>query len=108
MLSRLLRDFWLVFVFGALLALTSGQAKAADGLPQLQNLDQAQAESAAKTFSSSVAFRPVEPASTYGRFWGVSAGVIGSATSTGSLGQALGTPDLKVLPGADIFLGIQA
>lgn len=80
----------------------------ADAIPQLQSLVESQAKVVLETFAADTAFRPVEGPSSYGRFWGVSAGVIGIATSPKKLEDALGIQNAPWIPGGDLFVGLQA
>lgn len=97
-----------ILIFMVLSTLGASASFADATLPQLQNLNLSQAQSAVETFTADVAFRPVEPASAYGKYWGLSFGVIGIATSAKRIENDLGVTGLSVLPGGDIFIGVQA
>lgn len=73
----------------------------------LSNLNLPQTDSVFRTFAADLAFRPVEPPSS-ARFFGLSFGVIGVLTSTEEVTAVLPDNKLKYIPGADIFIGLQA
>ena len=76
--------------------------------PTLTNLGSAQVDAVLTDFGANFVFRPLEPASSYGRIWGLSVGVIGSLADSSAIRANIpGTEGLKYTPNAEIYLGAQ-
>lgn len=88
------------------LGLSATPAKA--DVPNLQNLNLPQLDSVFKVFGADLAFKPLEPASAYGDYFGFSFGVIGTLASTKKIKDEISGVTLSYAPGGDIYLGAQA
>jgi hypothetical protein len=76
--------------------------------PNLSNLDSDQVDAVFKDFGTSFVFRPLEPASDYGKITGFSFGVIGTLSSSADIRNNIsGTSGLSYMPNAQIYLGMQ-
>jgi hypothetical protein len=76
--------------------------------PNLSNLDSDQVDAVFKDFGTSFVFRPLEPASEYGKITGFSFGVIGTLSSSSDIRNNIsGTSGLSYMPNAQIYLGMQ-
>jgi hypothetical protein len=77
--------------------------------PNLSNLDSNQVDAVFKDFGTGFVFRPLEPASDYGKIMGFSFGVIGSLSSSSDIRNTIpDTSGLSYMPNAEIYLGVQA
>ena len=72
-------------------------------LPTLQPSD---IKSVLSTVASDFAFRPVQPAASFGRVFGLSAGIIGSMSSTSRITYLIGTNTPNLIGGA-LYLAAQ-
>lgn len=96
----------LLSIIALVLAFSASQAKAQ--VPNLQNLNLPQLDSVFKVFGADLAFKPLEPASAYGDYFGFSFGVIGTLASTKKIKSEISGISLNYAPGGDIYLGVQA
>lgn len=92
------------FAIAGLLMSSSGQA--ADNFLTLQNLNESQTAAVFKTLGADLVFRPLEPASTFGDYFGFAIGVIGGLTSTNEIKPFISDAPSNI-PTADIFLAVQ-
>lgn len=93
-----------------LAAITSSSPRAfADGNPKLNNLTLPQVDEVFKTFGAALSFRALEPASSYGKIWGISGGIIGGAVNAKGIKDTIpGAGNINWIPTGDIFVGAQA
>ena len=99
------RISFLLMLFGIIFSITPNKTYAA--LPALSNLNQTETDAVLKTLGTALAFRPVEPASAYGKYWGISVGATVDAASTSELKTAIPATSGAYVPSGDIFLGFQ-
>ena len=99
----------IIYSSTALIAtLVFGASAARADVPSFSNLSLGNVDDAFKTFGALMNFRPMEPASTFGKYFGVSVGVGGQVTSTKKLKSIPGTGDLpSYLPDAYITVAFQ-
>lgn len=88
---------------------TSAPRAHADGNPQLNNLTLPQVDQVFKTFGAALSFRSLEPASSYGKIWGISGGLIGGVVNAKGIKNNIpGAGNINWIPTGDIYLGAQA
>lgn len=75
-------------------------------VPNLSGLNLSQVDNVFETFATTLAFRPLEPASPYGKFFGLSLGVIGSTTSASRISGSIPGVNINSIPAGDIFIGL--
>lgn len=97
----------MLFRLICLFSLGSAFQSALASPPNLSNLSSTQVSSVFKTFGSNFAFRPLEPASSYGKKWGLSFGLIGGLTSANAINSSIPGTNLSQVPSANIFFGLQ-
>jgi hypothetical protein len=88
---------------GALLLFSFPAQAEIFSLPQLTP---AQTQPVFNTLGSMLFFKPIEPASGYGKLWGLGIGVSANATSTSAISTVVSGLSTSVLPMADINAGI--
>lgn len=91
-----------VWLAAALLCGISARAEVFT-LPQLTP---AQTEPLFNTLNASLFFRPVEPASGYGKLWGLGAGVSITGTNASSLSSIVSGMSGAYVPSAEVNLGV--
>jgi hypothetical protein len=96
----------LAATISALVLVPAANALAA-GTPTLTNLLPNQVDDVFKVFGADLAFKPVEPPSSYGKIFGLSAGVIGGITSAQPIKDSIPGTTIDYVPAANIFLGVQ-
>ncbi len=92
-------------VLGVILGLFFPQKS--EAIPRLTDLNSSQVDALFRVLAADLAFRPVEPASAYGKYFGFTFGVIVIATSTNKLSNVLPGTNIRFIPGADVFFGLQ-
>ncbi len=72
----------------------------------LPSLNDGDIQPVTSTIASDLVFRPVEPSSSFGKIWGLSAGVIGSLSSTSRIQYLIGN-NPSTIPGGALYLALQ-
>lgn len=105
-LNRGLSLFWSLLRNILFLFVLSARCEAA-ALPQLSNLTPPQAESVFRTLAATLAFRPVEPASAFGDYFGFAFGLVAIGTNSADLKAVLPDDRISFIPNAYLFGAVQ-
>lgn len=102
-----MKKITLLVLLAAMVSFTSRAF--ADANPKLTDLTLPQVDEVFKTFGAALSFRALEPASSYGKIWGVSGGVIGGVVNAKGIKDNIpGAGNINWIPTGDIFVGAQA